>query len=95
MGFVVITKDQLPPIAGRALLDLLAHLEPLQLGKLPPHQIGEPELFLHPQRHGLKKRWKSRRCVIEVRFEQPLKFHERFVVEGHVVQLVRSQVSFI
>src|SRR6266704_1041217 len=61
--------------------------------ELFPDQLRDPELFLQPYRHRLGKGTEPSRETGKVRGEEPLEFQERLVVEPHVVQILRCDLS--
>ncbi len=58
-------------------------------------QIPEQQLFLQPHRHGRDKRLKALRSECQIGFEQPLKFHERLIVEDDISEIPQGNATFL
>ena len=58
-------------------------------------QVRNPDLLLQPDLHGFEKAREPLRCIRYVRFKQPFKFEKGFVVEGHEIQIISLDPTFI
>lgn len=57
--------------------------------------LAHKEFLLEPQRHRLDKRPYTSGCKAEVRQQYPFEFDERLIVEGHIIQVVRTNACFV
>jgi hypothetical protein len=60
-------------------------------GQFRANHVGEPELFLQPERHCTNERGKSLRRVIDVRLEQAFELQQRLVIEADIVDVANRE----
>src|SRR5437870_362197 len=90
----MISEQQFPPKLLTCFLGASFVIDAVRFCELSADEIRHPQLFFHPQRYRFQERTESRRRVVEISLQQPIKFQQWLIVKADIVQLIRGNAGF-